>query len=138
MKVEGLEGKELEIANVFNQNIDSLIALEAKMAALEGKSDKSVEMQELKSQIDGLKLSDLDLSDLNHTWSYADIIHSMANTDGYIYALVDYSSDGEAFPNESIELMKLFPSIYVHTLIRKYLNKLIILFQVKLSRWINI
>ena len=55
MKVEGLEGKELEIANVFNQNIDSLIALEAKMAALEGKSDKSVEMQELKSQIDGLK-----------------------------------------------------------------------------------
>ena len=55
MKVEGLEGKELEIANVFNQNIDSLIALEAKMAELEGKSDKSVEMQELKSQIDGLK-----------------------------------------------------------------------------------
>ena len=51
MKVEGLEGKELEIANVFNQNIDILIALEAKMAALEGKSDKSVEMQELKSGI---------------------------------------------------------------------------------------
>lgn len=55
MKIEGLEGKELEIANVFNQNIDSLIALEGKMTALEGKSDKSVEMQELKSQIDGLK-----------------------------------------------------------------------------------
>lgn len=55
MKIEGLEGKELEIANVFNQNIDSLIAIEAKMAALEGKSDNSVEMQELKSGIAELK-----------------------------------------------------------------------------------
>jgi hypothetical protein len=55
MKVEGLEGKELEIANVFNQNIASLVALEGKMAELEGKGDKSVEMQELKSAIADLK-----------------------------------------------------------------------------------
>ena len=55
MKVEGLEGKDLEIAKDFNQNIDNLIALEAKMVELEGKSDKSVEMQELKSQIAELK-----------------------------------------------------------------------------------
>ena len=55
MKVEGLEGKDLEIANVFNQNIDSLIALEAKMVAFEGKSDNSVEMQGLESGIADLK-----------------------------------------------------------------------------------
>lgn len=55
MKIEGLEGKDLEVANVFNQNIDSLIALEAKMVSLEGKSDNSLEMQELKSGISDLK-----------------------------------------------------------------------------------
>lgn len=44
LKIEGLEAKELEIANLFNGLVD-------KYQELEGKTDKTVEFNEVKSQI---------------------------------------------------------------------------------------
>src|SRR3990172_1881987 len=46
------------------------------------------------SQLDGLEMSDLDLSDLDHDWTTANIISSRSNTEGYIYPLADWSDDG--------------------------------------------
>lgn len=40
--------------------------------------------------IKGRKLSDLDLSDLDHTYSFANVVASFTNTDGYIYAGVGF------------------------------------------------
>lgn len=48
IKIEGLEGKDLETANVFNGLVDALVAIE-------GKTDKSVEFQEVKTAIDEIK-----------------------------------------------------------------------------------
>jgi len=56
IKVEGLEAKDLETANVFNGMVDNLKSLEDKLSSIEGKTDKSIEFQEVKSQYDALKL----------------------------------------------------------------------------------
>lgn len=54
-KTEGLEAKELQMAEAYNANIDKMIALEAKSVEFESKADKSVEFNEVKSQIEALK-----------------------------------------------------------------------------------
>lgn len=52
--------------------------------------------------IDGLKLSDLSLSDLNHIWDPATIQASALNDEGYIYPIIDYGelldSEGDLWP----------------------------------------
>lgn len=56
IKVEGLEGKDLETANIFNGMVDNLKSLGDAVSEFESKSDKSVEFQEVKSQYNALKL----------------------------------------------------------------------------------
>ena len=54
IKVEGLEGKDLEMAGVFNGMVDALKEMEAK-------ADKSVEFAEVKSQLDAFKAQIVEL-----------------------------------------------------------------------------
>lgn len=79
--------------------------------------------------IEGLKLSDLDLSDLDHNWNITNIINSNNNTSGYIYPVVHYG--GEKLRRKSrggfttelntrdIDVRLLLPAVFVHTLFTK-------------------
>lgn len=70
--------------------------------------------------IDGLKLSDLDLSDLDHDWTLANILASNANTSGYIYPLIDYSNRVvTANISQKVYKDSLYPALFVHTLIER-------------------
>lgn len=79
------------------------------------------------SQIKGLKISDLDLSDLNHNWTLANIAASRTNTEGYIYGIIDYHTDSpNAFIDNStrqINVTKLLFSVYHHTLIDRIVSE---------------
>ncbi|MFZ4798264.1 MAG: phage major capsid protein [Bacteroidia bacterium] len=55
IKIDGLEGKDLETALVFNGMVDTIKGMNETITTLEGKSDKSIEFQEIKSNYDALK-----------------------------------------------------------------------------------
>ena len=71
--------------------------------------------------IKGKKLTDLDLSEFDHEWTLANAVASAPNTQGYIYAIIDYHADS---PNTFIDnvsavidVRALYPSFFLHTLI---------------------
>jgi hypothetical protein len=67
----------------------------------------------LSETLKDLKLSDLDLTDLQHNISYDGVISSWANTEGYIHALADYFGVDSA----NVFLSDLMPgAIFVKTL----------------------
>lgn len=74
--------------------------------------------------IKGLKLSDIDLSEFNHTWNLAnaiDNIDNQTNEDGYVYGLVAY---GESFPGGgNVRLSKLLPSIRCKKILEKIVEQ---------------
>ena len=78
------------------------------------------------SQIKGKKLSDLDLTEFNHTWDLATVFASRTNTDGYIYPLIDFNDDSHLasdpyfeITGRGVDVRTLHPAIFYHTLIRK-------------------
>lgn len=64
MKTEGLEGNDLAIAEAFNANVDKGIALENQIKDLEKRSDKSIEMNEFKTQLEEVKKEMLEVRSL--------------------------------------------------------------------------
>ena len=65
--------------------------------------------------IKDLKLSDLDLSALDHDYTRANITGSFANTSGYIYPLIEY---GEFQTGDyTTNVVQWFPAVYVKTII---------------------
>jgi hypothetical protein len=58
------------------------------------------------TKIDNGELTDLDFSDLNHTYSSANVVASWSNTSGYVYPL-------GLTPNNTIPLSEFRPAIYL-------------------------
>jgi hypothetical protein len=70
--------------------------------------------------IEGKKMSDLDLSEYDHTWNSATIIDSFSNTEGYIYSIIDWSEDDTYMntPDRNVNVKGLLPCFFDHTLIK--------------------
>jgi hypothetical protein len=66
------------------------------------------------------KLNELDLSEYNHLWNRPNIEASWTNTDGYVYAHVQY---GLAWENRRIHPKFILPQIYFHTIVKKIVNE---------------
>jgi len=69
------------------------------------------------SVIAELKLSDLDLSELNHLWSLTAIDDSRTNVTGYKYSFIDYGAFAEG--SRDINCSDLRPSIFFSTILDK-------------------
>jgi hypothetical protein len=69
------------------------------------------------SQIKDFKLTDIDLSDIDHAWSEANIVGSWSNNwdDGYIYPAVDY---GLMQSLAITEVYHWFPAVFLRYLLR--------------------
>lgn len=62
-------------------------------------------------------LNDLDWSDLNHTWNYANAVASSANNGGYIYPVIDYG--GQTLTGDIVDIRKILPTTFVKTILIK-------------------
>lgn len=62
-------------------------------------------------------LIDLDWSDLNHTWNYANAVASSANNSGYIYPVMDYG--GQTLSSDIVDIRKILPATFVRTILKK-------------------
>lgn len=71
--------------------------------------------------IDGLYISDIDLSDFQHNWTLAAVIASQANTSGYVWPVIDYG----ALPTDSklVNVKQLRPATFRHTLIERIISE---------------
>jgi len=71
------------------------------------------------------KLSDLDFSALDHLWNMANVIASRTATEGYIYPIIDWSSDGGYMDNlvSQVDARTLFPTIFDHWLVSKIVEE---------------
>jgi hypothetical protein len=78
---------------------------------------------DLYSRIKDKYITDLDWSDLLHTFNYANWKNSWSNTEGYVYALAEtldgrlsYYTNGTPSGGIRIDLSKQFPFVFVHTI----------------------
>lgn len=69
----------------------------------------------LSDLLQGKKLEDLPLEDLNHTLTTQNYIDSFQNTEGFIYGIADYGQGASS----SLKVERQAPSIYSHTLFRR-------------------
>lgn len=67
-------------------------------------------------------LPDLDFSDYNHLWNYANAVASSANTAGYFYPVIDYG--GQTLTGDIVDVRKILPSTYIKSIINKMINQL--------------
>lgn len=73
------------------------------------------------SQIKDFKLSEIDLSDIDHVYSEANIVNSWPNSwdDGYIYPIIDY---GRSFSTINTEVTDWYPAVFLRYIILKGLE----------------
>ena len=64
-------------------------------------------------------LTDLDMSDLNHTWNLANIFASRLNDTGYIYPIINYGIDENVMGNlfRTFEANRSYPAVYLDTIL---------------------
>lgn len=67
------------------------------------------------------KLTELNLGRYAHEWTHANIAASQSNTEGYIYALVEYSGTLST-SSAQVNSDRLLPSFYVRTLVEQILT----------------
>ena len=67
-------------------------------------------------------IRDLDLSEFDHVRNDANIEASWTNTDGYIYAYLDYGKY-ENISDNVVDSADLYPQVYFHTLIEKIVSE---------------
>lgn len=67
--------------------------------------------------IKSVYLTDLDWSDLNHTWNYTNAVASAANTGGYIYPVMDFG--GQNLASDTVDVRKILPSTFNKTILQK-------------------
>ena len=67
--------------------------------------------------IKSIYLTDLDWSDLDHTWNYTNAVASAANTGGYIYPVMDFG--GQNLASDTVDVRKILPCTFVKTAINK-------------------
>lgn len=67
------------------------------------------------------KISDLDLSEYDHTWNLTNVAASQSNTDGYVYPVIDYGS----LSNDSrrADVRQLRPATFRKTIIEKIVSE---------------
>lgn len=66
------------------------------------------------NKLKAAKLNQLQLTDLDHTWSLTNAVASRLNNDGYIYPLIDYN--GVLTTGNSIDVRRLLPAYFDKTL----------------------
>jgi hypothetical protein len=71
--------------------------------------------------IEGKKLSDLNLSDLNHTWTVNAVNGRRNNTSGIVYPVADYNADDKYISNDraAVDWRSLVPNIFVKDLVSR-------------------
>lgn len=76
--------------------------------------------------LEGLNMTDLDLSDYDHTWDLATVVASRLNTEGYIYSIIDFSSSLSpgvppyvGITTRDVDVRTLYAGMYVKTLVEK-------------------
>jgi len=62
-------------------------------------------------------LTDLDWSDLDHTWNYTNAVASAANNADYIYPVMDYG--GQTLSGDIVDVRKILPATFVKTILQK-------------------
>jgi len=62
-------------------------------------------------------LNDLDWSQYDHTWNYANAVASSANNGGYIYPVIDYG--GQTLTGDIVDIRKILPATFVKTILVK-------------------
>ena len=75
--------------------------------------------------IDGLNMSDLDLSAFNHTYDLNTVVASRLNDSGFIYSIIDYNNDGSFMNNtiRQVDVRTIFANMYVHTLVQAIVDQ---------------
>jgi hypothetical protein len=72
----------------------------------------------------GVKISDIDLDDLNHIWDAATIVGSRGNTSGFIYPLINYGLfDDISFFTRDFPVSDFYPAIYQKEIIARALSQ---------------
>lgn len=67
-----------------------------------------------------LNINQLDLSEYDHNWNFANVTDSRNNTEGYIYPIVDWSDNMRAFSGlATVNPEYLLPCFYAHTILEK-------------------
>lgn len=66
------------------------------------------------NKLKAAKLNQLQLTDLDHTWSLTNAVASRFNNEGYIYPLIDYN--GVLTTGNSIDVRRLLPAYFDKTL----------------------
>lgn len=125
---------EIGVDRLFNPNrkttaelvVDKTAVMKGilRLARIKNLDNKRIEYElELKGRVDDLftsikdlLLTDIDWSDLNHTWNKTDIINSWSATvgEGYVYPFIDY---GYGFPPNTMEVTGFKPATYVKEII---------------------
>ena len=67
------------------------------------------------------KLTDLDLSSLDHVWNLRNVIDYRLNDTGVIYPIIDWSSDGKYMNNieKRIDVRTIFPAVFSYPIMDK-------------------
>lgn len=68
------------------------------------------------NKLKAAKLNQLQLTDLDHTWSLTNAVASRFNNEGYIYPLIDYN--GVLTTGNSIDVRRLLPAYFDKTLMK--------------------
>lgn len=67
------------------------------------------------------KIADLDLSDYDHTWDLTTVVNSQANTDGFIYPIIDYGSLSET--ERKTDARQLRPATFRKTILERIVSE---------------
>lgn len=78
---------------------------------------------DLFKQIEGKNIRDLDLSVYDHDWTFANIVSSWSNTEGYIYPAIDWSEDGGSMGPDFAESTKQLPCVFQKTILEKIITE---------------
>ena len=70
---------------------------------------------DLGERLKGKKLSDLELSDLDHILTAQEVVDSFEHDEGFIYGIANFGLG----VSSSLKAEKVAPSVYTHTLLRK-------------------
>ena len=111
--------------------IGSLPVFRKGYAVVLGANDTSYELMltdavtDFFAAIDGKYLSDLDLSDYNHTWTLADIVAAAGNTDGYVYPVAAFTQEAGYITDSSttIDIRRSLPVVYFKTILERIVQE---------------
>ena len=111
--------------------IGSLPVFRRGYAVVMGANDTSYELMltdavtDFFAAIDGKYLSDLDLSDYNHTWTLSDIVAAAGNTDGYIYPVAAFTQEAGYITDASttIDIRRSLPVVYFKTILERIVQE---------------